>query len=276
MTVRIVTDSTSDIPPELARALGIEIVPVYVNFGDEVLQDGVDLSGDGFYRKLSNSFVYPVTSPPTPEDFARVYSDCLETADGILSIHISATISDTYDSAVKAGKLTKEKGQVEVIDSRFAGVGLALIVIAAARLAGTGESISSIVEETRRNISRTRLLALVDTMKYMVAGGRANRAIAAISDMFRIKPPLAFKDGEVVRSGLTRTYSGGINALCEFVETSASIQDLAVAYGGARTEAEGLVKRLGSVFPEEKVHLAQIGAGLGVHIGPDALVVAFR
>jgi DegV family protein with EDD domain len=135
MTVKIVTDSTSDISRELARTLSIEIVPVYVKFGDEVYRDGVDISGDGFYRKLATSFVYPVTSPPTPADFFKVYSDCLKDAESIVSIHISAKISDTYDSAMKAKKLMKGKGQVEVIDSRFTSVGLALIVMAAARLA---------------------------------------------------------------------------------------------------------------------------------------------
>ena len=276
MTVKIVTDSTSDISRELARTLSIEIVPVYVKFGDEVYRDGVDISGDGFYRKLATAFVYPVTSPPTPADFFKVYSDCLKDAESIVSIHISAKISDTYDSAIKAKKLMKGKGQVEVIDSRFTSVGLALIVMAAARLANAGESISNIVEETQRSINQMRLLGLVDTTKYLVAGGRVNRAIAVVADIFRIKPLLTFKDGEVVRRSLARTYLRGMDDLCEFVETIPNVQDLAIAYSNVRTQAEELRKRLGSVFPEEKILLAQIGAGLGVHIGPGALVIAFR
>jgi len=276
MAVKIVTDSTSDISRELARTLSIEIVPVYVRFGDEVYRDGVDISGDGFYRKLATSFVYPVTSPPTPADFFKVYSDCLKDAESIVSIHISAKISDTYDSAMKAKKLMKGKGQVEVIDSRFTSVGLALIVMAAARLANAGESISNIVEEAQRSISQMRLLGLVDTTKYLVAGGRVNRAIATGANLFQIKPLLTFKNGEVVRRGLARTYLRGIDDLCEFVETSPNVQDLAIAYSNVRTQAEELRKRLGSVFPEELIYLAQIGAGLGVHMGPGALVVAFR
>ena len=276
MTVKIVTDSTSDISRELARTLNIEIVPAYVKFGDEVYRDGVDISGDGFYQKLATSFVYPVTSPPRPADLFKVYSDCLKDAESIVSIHISAKISDTYDSAMKAKKLMKGKGQVEVIDSRFTSVGLALIVMAAARLANAGESISNIVEETRRDINQIRILGLVDTMKYLVAGGRINRVTAAVADIFQIKPLLAFRDGEVVRRGLARTYLRGMDDLCEFVETSPNVQDLAVAYSNIRVQAEELRKRLSSVLPEEKIYLAQIGAGLGVHMGPGALVVAFR
>jgi DegV family protein with EDD domain len=276
MTVKIVTDSTSDISRELARTLSIEIVPVYVKFGDEVYRDGVDISGDGFYRKLATSFVYPVTSPPTPADFFKVYSDCLKDAESIISIHISAKISDTYDSAMKAKKLMKGKGQVEVIDSRFTSVGLALIVMAAARLANAGESISNIIEETQRGINQIRMLGLVDTMKYLVAGGRISRVTAAVANIFQIKPLLTFRDGEVVRRGLARTYLRGMDDLCEFVETSPNVQELAVAYSNIRAQAEELRKRLSSVFPEEKIYLAQIGAGLGVHMGPGALVVAFR
>ena len=275
MTVKIVTDSTSDISRELARTLNIEIVPVYVKFGDEVYRDGVDISGDGFYRKLTTSFVYPVTSPPRPADFFKVYSDCSKDADGIVSIHISAKISDTYDFAMRAKKLMKGKGQVEVIDSGFASVGLALIVMAAARLANAGESIANIVEEIQRNISQMRLLGLVDTMKYLVAGGRVNRAVAAVADIFQIKPLLTFKDGEVVRESLARTYLRGMDDLCEFVETSTNIQNLAIAYSNVLTQAEELKKRLSPVFPEEKILLVQIGAGLGVHMGPGALIVAF-
>jgi len=276
MTIKIVTDSTSDISSELARTLDVAVVPVYVRFGDEVYRDGVDISGDGFYRKLATSFVYPVTSPPTPADFFKVYSDCLKDAESIISIHISAKISDTYASAMKAKRLMKGKGQVEVIDSRFTSVGLALIVMAAARLANAGESISNIVEEIQRCINQIRMLGLVDTMKYLVAGGRISRVTAAVANLFQIKPLLTFRDGEVVRRGLARTYLRGIDDLCEFVETSPNVQDLAVAYSNVHTQAEELRKRLGSVFPEEKIYLAQIGAGLGVHMGPGTLVVAFR
>ena len=276
MTVKIITDSTADISGELARTLGIEVVPVYVKFGDEVYRDGVDISADGFYRKLTSSFVYPVTSPPASADFFKVYSDCLENTENIVSIHISAKISDTYNSAMVAKKLLKGKGRVEVINSRFTSVGLALVVMAAARLANAGEGIANIVEQTERNISQMRLLGLVDTTKYLAAGGRVNRAIAAVADIFRIKPLLTFKDGEVVRRGLARTYLRGIEDLCQFVEITPNIQDLAIAYSDVRTQAEELKKRLGSVFPEEKIFLAQIGAGLGVHIGPGALIIAFR
>ncbi len=276
MVVKIVTDSTSDISPEIASTLGITIVPVYVRFGDEVYRDGVDISSDGFYHKLVTSFVHPATSQPTPQDFARVYSDCAKEADGIISIHISAKVSGTYNSALQGRKMTKGKCQIEVIDSRFGSVGLALVVMAAARLAGTGDRLSSIFEDTQKAISQVRMIGIVDTMKYLVLGGRVSKVTASVAKILNIKPLLTFKNGEIVRSGLVRTNSTGMDRLYEFVESNPTIQDLAIAYSTEPEQANQLKARLGSIFPEEKIYVTQLSAALGAHGGPGALLLALR
>jgi len=276
VSIKIVTDSTSDISPEVAHALGITVVPIYVRFGDEVYRDGVDISNAGFYHKLATSFVHPSTSPPTPQDFAKVYSDCSKEAEGIVSIHISTKISDTCHSALQGKKMVKGKCQVEVIDYHFASVGLALVVMAAARLAKAGENLQSVLEETRKAINQVHILAILDTMKYLVLGGRVSKATAAVADILQIKPLLTFKNGEVIREGLVRTYSRGMDRLYEFVEKRLNIQDLAIAHSTVPELANQMNKRLSSIFPEEKIHVAQLGAALGVHIGPGALVLALR
>lgn len=276
MVVHIVTDSTSDISPEVAQALGITVVPVYVRFGDDVYRDGVDISKDVFYEKLLTSFVHPSTSQPTPEDFARVYSDCSNEADGIVSIHVSAKVSGTYNSALQGKKMAKGKCQIEVVDSYVTSVGLALIVMAAARVARAGASLPEVFEETRRAISQVCMLGLVNTMKYLVLGGRLSKATAVVASILDIKPLLTFKNGEIVRAGLVHTYSQGMDRLYKFVESNPTIQDLAIAYSTAPEQASQLKVWLGSVFPEEKIYIAQLGAGLGVHIGPRALILALR
>ena len=172
MSVKVVTDSTSDISPEVARALGITVVPVYVRFGDEVYRDGIDISNDGFYQKLVTSFVHPATSQPTPQDFAQAYSDCSKEAEGIISIHVSAKTSGTYNGALHGKKMMKGECPIEVVDSKFTSVGLALVVMAAARLAQAGESLPGVFEETRKAIDQVRMLGVFDTMKYLVLGGR--------------------------------------------------------------------------------------------------------
>ncbi len=276
MAVKIITDSTSDISPEVADALGITVVPVYVRFGDEVYQDRVDISNDEFYHKLAASFVHPVTSEPTPQDFAQVYSDCSKEADGIISIHISAKASGTYNSALQGKKMTKGKCQIEVVDSYVTSVGLALIAIAAARAASAGDSLLEVFEETRSAISQVCMIGLVNTMKYLVLGGRLNNATAILASILDIKPLLTFDNGELARAGLVHTYPQGVDRLYKFVESNHTIQDLAIAYSTTPEQANQLKVRLGSIFPEEKIYFTQLGAALGTHCGPGALLLALR
>ena len=276
MVVKIVTDSTSDIPPEAANALGITIVPVYVQFGKEVYRDGVDITNDEFYRKLASSYVYPTTSQPTPEDFAKVYSDCSHEADGIISIHISAKNSGTYNSALLGKNLARGKCQIEVIDSHFASVGLALVVMTAARLARDGENLLSVFEETRRAIGQVRMLGFFETMRYLILGGRLSKAAASVAGILNVRPLLTFKNGELVRAGLAHKRSDGIDKLYEFAENNYPIQDLAIAYSTVPEQASELKARLGSLAPEGRTHVTQLGAALGVHCGPGALLLALR
>ncbi|MFC1966862.1 DegV family protein [Chloroflexota bacterium] len=276
MVIKIVTDSTSDISPEVANALGITVVPVYVRFGEEVYRDGMDITNDMFYQKLADSVVPPSTSEPTPEDFATVYSDCSNEADGIVSIHVSAKTSGTYNSALQGKNLVKEKCQIEVIDSQFTSVGLALVVMTAARLARAREKLPSVFEETRKAIGQIQMLGFFETMRYLVLGGRLSKAAASVAGILNVRPLLAFKNGELVRAGLAHKRSDGIDKLYEFAENNYPIQDLAIAYSTEPEQASELKARLGSLVHEEQTYVTQLGAALGVHCGPRALLLALR
>ena len=276
MSVKIVTDSTSDISPDLATSLGIEVVPGYIRFAKDTYRDGVDISKSGFYQKMADSPFHPVTSEATPKDFAEIYSRYKHEVKGIVSIHISSKISRMYDSARKGKKLAKAECTIEVIDSHFTSIGLGLIVIAAARLANTGGNIQDIVSEAKRAISQISMLGLFDTMKYIARGGRATKHVMELSSIFRIKPLLTFRDGEIVVEGLARTLKGGSERLVEFISNAPGIQDLSIAYSTDYDSAIALKQRLGSVFPEQKIYIEQIGAALGSHSGPGAIFVALR
>ena len=276
MGIKIITDSTSDISPELARDLGIEVVPGYVRFGKEVYRDGVDINKSGFYQKLADSPLHPETTEATPKDFAQIYSRCKHEADGIVSIHISSKISHMYDSAQKGKNMIKAKGDIEVIDSHFASIGLGLIVTTAARLANAGESIENVVTETKRAIDQISMLGFFDTMKYIARGGRASKHVMELSSIFKIKPLLTFRDGKIVSEGLVRTKERGIERLYRFIKDALEIQDLGIAYSTDYDSAMALRQRLASVFPEQRVYMEQIGSALGAHCGPDAVFVAFR
>jgi len=278
MTIKIVTDSTSDIPTEVAQALGIIVVPGNIRFGNEVYRDGIDISNEAFYQKLISSPFHPTTFEPTPEDFERVYLNCYKEAEGIISIHISKEISKTYNSAVKAMKKMKGQYSIEVVDSRLVSIGLSLVVIEAAKLANAGESIRNILDFINRDVSKIRMLGVFNTMKYIIKGGRVIKLKSALSRMFQIKPVLKLENGAIVQEGIVHTdsYSRMIDRLYDVVNDSAGIQDLAIAHAAVPEQAEELRKRLGLIINEEKILGAQIGAAIGVHSGPGALFVALR
>ena len=276
MTIQIVTDSTSDISPELANELGIHIVPGYIRFGKVVYRDGIDINKSGFYRQLLENPFPPETYEASVEDFIEAYSNDQDTSDGIVSIHISSKLSRMYDSARKGSKKIKSGYNIEVMDSYVASIGLGIIVINAAKLAKAGESIQNIVSETKRAIGQIGILGLFDTLKYAVRGGRVTKHVIELSSIFKIKPLLTFRNGEVVVEGLARTLEGGIERLLKFVNNTTRIQDLAIAYSTNHEMATGLKRQLGSVFPEERIYIEQIGTALGAHCGPDAIFVALR
>ncbi|MFC1992505.1 DegV family protein [Chloroflexota bacterium] len=276
MAVKIVTDSTSDISPEVAKALNIAVVPAYIRFGSEVYRDGVDISTEEFYYKLTNSQIRPITVEPSPDDFAKVYSECSKEADGVISIHLSAKISRTYDSALQGKKLTKGESPIEVIDSCFTSVGLLLIVLEAARLSQEGENWQSILENTDKDAAHIHMYGLFDTMKYLATSERLSGWLAVMANARQVKPILTFHNGEIVRAGLATSYADGIDKLYEFARLNSSIRDLAIAYSDSPEKADQLTARLGTIFPKEKIRVTKLGATLGVHSGPGALVLALR
>jgi len=191
MVVKIVTDSTSDISPEVAKDLGITVVPVYVRFGDEVYRDGVDISNDGFYHKLVNSFVHPVTSQPTPQDFTDTYQNLSQEANGIVSIHVTSRLSGTYNSAIQGKELAEVGCPIEVVDSQTVSMAMGIIAIAAAKMARSGKSLQQVAAEVRQIIPNIHLLILFDTLKYLAKGGRIGKAKGLLGSVLNVKPLLS-------------------------------------------------------------------------------------
>jgi DegV family protein with EDD domain len=276
MAVRIITDSTADLPPQLVKELGITVVPIYVRFGEEVYRDGVDISEDEFYQRLEETTVHPSTVQPGPQDFLEVYRNLSKGADGIVSIHISTKLSGTYNSAMMAKEMLEPGCPVEVIDSQTVTMGLGLLTIVAATMANAGESVNKIVKETKKAIPKIHLLCLLDTLKYLLLGGRIGKAKALLGSILNVKPTLSLKDGEVVPAGQVRTRAKGIDKLFEFTKNAKKIQDLSVVHSTTPDEAQNLAVNLGSVFDRKKIKIARVGPSLGVHMGPGALIVALR
>jgi DegV family protein with EDD domain len=272
MKVQVITDSTSDIPKDLAGELGIRVVPAYLRFGDKTYRDGVDIESDEFYSMLESSPVHAATSQPNPEDFRAAYKEYCDTADGIVSIHISSKISGTYNSAVMARKTLESRCHIKVIDSKFNSAGLGLVVMGAARLAQAGASLPEVTKEADRAVNQVRMFGMFETMKYLARSGRVNKTIAMASSFLNVMPLLTFRDGEIVRAGLVRTISKGIDRIYNFVKSNVPISELIIVHSMVADQANRLKQHLIEFIEEEKISIFGLGAGLGVHVGPGVLL----
>jgi len=276
LTVKVVTDSGSDISPEVAKELGITIVPVYIYFGDKDYKDGVDMGPDELYKRLVEDPIHPTTTQPMPVEFAKTYGDLSEDADAIVSIHLPAKVSGTCNAALQGIEIAKPKCEVHVVDGLSVSVGLGIIATAAARVAKAGGKLAEVLEETEKAISQTQIRGLLDTLHYLLKGGRITKAKALVGTLLKVKPILTMREGEIVQAGMARSYAKGIEQLFEFVKSYPNLQEVAIAHSTVPEEAKVLKKRIASVIDEERIQMSRIGAGLGVHGGPGTLLVAAR
>jgi DegV family protein with EDD domain len=276
LTIKIVTDSGSDLPLELAKKLGITIVPVYIYFGDKAYKDGVDIGPDELYKRLVEGPIYPTTTQPMPADFAEAYTALAKDAKAIVSIHLPTKVSGTYNAALQGLEIAKPRCEVHVFDSLTVSVGLGLVVLAAARVAKSGGKLSEVLEETKKAIGTTQIRGLLDTLKYLLKGGRITRTRALVGSLLNVKPILKTRDGELVQAAMARSFTKGIDQLFEFVKSYTDLQEVGISHTTCPGEAEALKLRLTSVIDEKKIQMFRVGAGLGVHGGPGTLIVAAR
>ncbi len=273
MTVKIVTDSIADLPPQVVQGLGITVVPLHVRFGTEVYRDGVDLTSEQFYDRLAHSEILPVTSVPSPGEFAEAYNKLAEETDEILVITVSSKLSGTHEVALQSIGLMKKKCRVEVIDSQQAVMAQGFIAITAARAAQAGASFDKVLNIAHRNISRVDFHAAFDTLEYLRRGGRIGKAQAFLGSMLKVNPIITLKDGVVEPAGRTRSRAKAIDHLYNFAMGYSNIEELAIEYATALDEAEMLVERLGSKFPKERIYQSRASPVIGTHTGPGLLVV---
>jgi len=272
LAVRIVTDSTADLPVEFAHALGISVVPLSVIFGDEVYREGIEISQDLFYDKLINGKVLPTTSAPSIGDFLEVYESQLKEANEIVSIHISSKLSATYSNACQAAQILRDRGaRIEVIDSRVVSLGLSLATTAAARVAREGGDIDQIKEVVDSTIRRIRIYILLDTLEYVRRGGRIGRARAFLGGILRVKPLLELRDGEVHPYERLRTKAHALDRLFQIATSYPKVQEVAIGYSTNPQDAHDFVQRLAAVMPHVNIWVARFGPVIGTHGGPGVL-----
>jgi len=275
MTIRIVTDSASDISLEEAEDLGIEIVPLSVRFGEAEYTDLVDLSVSDFYQKMSESDLLPSTAAPSPGAFEAAFKKCAEAgAEGVICINLSLALSATGQAAQLAADALADTLPVKCIDSKSITCGLGTIIRKAADAAKNGGSMDEIVSLVENLASRTRIFATLDTLENLKKGGRIGGAKAMLGTMLQFKPCLDLSSGEVVEAGRQRTRKKSLIWLKEVLEGESEISELSIIHGDA-PDVEEFATLISDIVPKEQIRINQLGAVIGTHGGPRVLGVTY-
>lgn len=274
MTVRIVTDSTCDLPHDIVERLGITVVPLTVFFGDEAYLDGVEIDASTVYERMKSGSVLPRTSQPSVDLFQEAYERVGADGSDIVSIHLSSKLSGTLNAASVAREVVKDHLHVDLIDSYQVSLGLGLVVMEAAIAAQAGKPLEEVVAAARRAMDRTTVHVLVDTLEYLHKGGRIGRAASMLGSILSIKPILRVEDGEVTPFERVRTRSKAIDRLFHIATSQPRTRTLFVATSGDHTAAEGLIERLRPLLPHTEIILADLGPTVGAYTGPGTLGLA--
>lgn len=272
MTIAVVTDSTSDLPAELAEERGIIVAPLFVHFGNDAYRDGIDISPDDFYSRLQSGEVTPTTSAPSAGSFAEIYREQAKSADAIISIHLSSKVSATYTAAVMGAEQVKEEGiDVRVIDSLQASMALGLVALGVAEAAKNGSSIDEAEDLAKSLSARATFTGLVETLEYLQKGGRIGKARALVGSLLRIKPLLALVDGEAAAIDRARTRSRGIARIKELVAEAAPLESLCILHTTDPELAAEIARDLSHHAPGGKPLIARLGPVVGTYLGPGML-----
>ena len=279
MSVKIITDSASDIRIDEATLLDITILPLKTNIDGVEYLDGVTITHEKFYEKLSSCKQLPTTSQLTPFEFETSYKDALQNHDEAVVITLSGKLSGTYQSACTAAM--EYEGKVFVVDSENATVGQQLLVKYAISLRDRGLSAESIANELNEVKSRICLVALVDTLDYLVKGGRLSKTAGIAGSLLQIKPVLGVEDGEVKVLGKARGAKQSNNMLTETIAKKGGIDfsmPLVLAYSGNDDSLlQDYIENSRSIWEGniDELPVSVIGSTIGTHAGPGAIAVAF-
>jgi len=270
MAIKIVTDSTCDLPEATVAEYGITVVPLYINVGDQSYLDGVELSRQEFYERLPDYETPPTTAAPGPEVFRQTYERLAdEGATGVLSIHISISLSATVDVA-RLGAKDTDAVPVTVFDSGQLSLGTGFLVLTAAKAAAKGRSVEEIIPLLEEQTSRTHVFAALDTLEFLRRSGRMNRVMAGLGSVLQIKPLLKMYDGEPTAERV-RTRKRATERVISLLSDLVPLEQVALVHTHAPDRAEELRQRVQHLLPEGEVPSVNITPVIGAHIGPGAV-----
>jgi DegV family protein with EDD domain len=274
-SIKIVTDSTSDIPLSAAHELGIEIVPMHIHVGEQTFRAGLDITSEQFYPWMQDGRAKVTTSAPPPVVFEQLYRRLALEHEHIFSIHLSSRLGTTYRAAQQArARLPASATRTEIIDSKLASMGLGLVALHAARAVQAGATAPEVARLINALIQHCHVVFFVDTIEYLEHSGRLSLATAVLGSMQRIKPLLLLDEGEIVPYERTRTRAKAIEGLYTFIEDFPRVQEVIALYATTPEDVEKLLEKVDPIFPRDQVQIMQFGPSIGAHLGPGAMGAA--
>ena len=269
MTIRVVTDSTCDLPASTIEKYGIKVLPMYINVGEEEYLDGIDITREEFYRKLPDFPTHPTTAVPSPLKFKAIYDGLAEEgATDIISIHISESLSAMVNVARAAAQETISAA-IHVIDGHQLSLGTGFLVEKAAELAAKGVHLKEILDALNSQIKRSHVFAALDTLEFLKRSGRMNRWVSNIGSLLQIKPILTMHDGQPGNEKV-RTREKALKRVVDMLEAVGRIERVAMVHTNAPERIAELRRMAAHLLPQGDILIEDITPVIGAHIGPGA------
>ncbi len=275
--IKIIADSTCDIPQEEAKKLGITVIPLTININGKVYRDGVDITNAEFYKELASSKTLPTTSQVNPTSFEEAIRPFYENGDDVIVITLASKLSATYQSA-NIAKNEFDEGRVFVVDSCSVSLGIALLVKYAIKLCNeTNLSAKEIADILQKNTEKIQVFAVINTLEYLVKGGRLNSKLAVIGGILNLLPVVQVKDGEITPIKKVRGHNAGMKALKELCENYSIDFEKGIAIGNADAQdrINAYYEYLKDSFGNAEIINMEIGSAIGTHSGPGVIGIAF-
>ena len=274
MKLAIVTDSVSDISPKIAKELKITVVPLTVIFGTDQFLDGVELSNSEFFQKLETDPNHPSTSQPSPEAFVKTYEKLLKEGFEILSVHVSAKLSGTINSAEQAIK-SLDTNKIKIVDTGTASMAQGLVAMSAARAAKNAQSLDELADMAKTTAKKTNVYVAMDTMEFLKRGGRIGKARAMLGSILNIKPIITTDNGEIVPHSRARTIKKAISSMINDMGDKNQIVEVAVLHSTTPDLAKDVLTQIDAQNLNNPGTITEIGPVVGTHAGPGCLAIAY-
>lgn len=271
--VKILTDSTADLSPDVVERLGITVLPNTIHVGKQTLRDGADITAQDFFKKAGSISTPPSTSPPALREFEEAFQELTRQTDQVVAILVSSKLSQTFRIATRAAAPLLGRSKIVVIDSQLITVGLGMLVTAAAQAAADGASLDDVVRLVRGLIPRIYIAFFVETLDYLERGGRVGKAQALLGGMLSIKPLLILEEGEIVALEKVRTRQKAIEKLVEFITEFTHIERMVILHSTTPEDVNTLIEQINLVLPNLDISVDLYGPVMATHLGPNALGV---